>query len=100
MSDDSDEIKILRKDVDHLKDEVKELKAFISLNQHKVQKKTPYGSLMLGLGLILTIIGVSLIVVTLSAQYTSEEVFILRIIGAIVFVAGIVITVRGIKRLK
>jgi len=55
---------------------------------------------MLGLGLILTIIGVSLIVVTLSVQYTSEEVFILRIIGAIVFVAGIVITVRGIKRLK
>lgn len=100
MSDDSDEIKILRKDVDHLKDEVKELKAFISLNQHKVQKKTPYGSLMLGLGLILTIIGVSLIVVTLSAQSTNGEVFILRIIGAIVFVAGIIITVRGIKRLK
>lgn len=100
MNEDNEEINLLRKDVDHLKEEVKGLKAIISVNQIQKQKKTPYGSVMLGIGLILIIIGISLIVITHPVQSVGGDIFIFRIIGIALFVLGIIITVKGIKRLR
>lgn len=88
----SEEIKLLREDVDRLKSQVKGIKDDLLYNQKQVRKKTPYGSILLCLGLVLMMIGITIIISTIGSLSV--------LIGVVLFIVGIPVMIKGIKRLR